>query len=70
MRKVEGEEILNFIRMSIERRGMPPTIREISSWFGVSHIAIVYHLKKLKKEGKIKFRNVKSKRAARGIRLV
>ncbi len=48
------EHILKFIKESANRRGYPPTIREIGAEVGISSTSVVnYNLDKLEKEGLI-----------------
>lgn len=61
------EEVLNFIRSTLEVLGAPPTRAEIANAFGfASHNAAEEHLKALAKKGVI----VLEPGSARGIRLV
>ncbi|PKM92755.1 MAG: hypothetical protein CVU80_01695 [Elusimicrobia bacterium HGW-Elusimicrobia-4] len=71
MKKPEiRKKILKFIKTSKERRGFPPTVREIAAYMGfVSPSTAHYHLRLLMKEGLLKFRYKKVKRSARGIKL-
>ncbi|MEW6555930.1 MAG: hypothetical protein AB1349_01075 [Elusimicrobiota bacterium] len=71
MKKPEiRNKILKFIKTSKRRRGFPPTNREIAEYMGfASHTTAQYHLKKLMKTGKLKFRHKKIKRSARGLKL-
>lgn len=64
------KKMLSFIRMSLKRRGFPPTIRELTDSLGFSSTGTAhYHLKILMKTGKLKFRYKKIKRSARGIKI-
>lgn len=48
------QQILDFIREHLDKRGFPPTVREIGRRHGISSTAVVnYHLRKLAEAGKI-----------------
>jgi repressor LexA len=61
-------EVLDFITSSIERRGFPPTLREIGEHFGIrSTNGVNDHLKALEKKGFLA-RDDKKSRAMRAVR--
>ncbi|MCL4850985.1 MAG: transcriptional repressor LexA [Bryobacteraceae bacterium] len=45
------EKILRFIEDFSERRGMPPTVREIGDRFGIKSSSVFWHLKRMEKKG-------------------
>src|SRR6202049_2647293 len=60
-------EIYEFIRERIERRGYPPTVREIGDGFGIkSPNGVMCHLNALVKKGLI----LRAEQSARAIQLV
>jgi len=66
----KGRKILIFINNSIKKRGFPPTEREIGKYFKFSSRNTAhYYIKKLRKEGCLKFRFCSSnRRVARGLK--
>jgi repressor LexA len=59
--------IYEYIKAEVERRGLPPTIREIGKRFNISSTnGVRYFLEKLEEDGLIRRRS----RTARGIRVV
>ena len=64
------KRIKQFIETSLKRRGFPPTIREITTYFKFSYPSLAqYHLSVLKAEGTLKFRQLKQRRASRGLKI-
>ncbi len=62
------QQILDFISMSIDERGFPPTLREIGTHFGIkSTNGVNDHLKALEKKGHLTPEDLKS-RAMRPVR--
>jgi len=60
--------ILLFVILSIELRGMPPTVREIAKFVGLKSLSrVIFYLRKLKDKGKLSFRFARTKRCARGL---
>ena len=56
------QEILNFISLSIDERGFPPTLREIGEHFGIrSTNGVNDHLKALEKKGYLRREDLKSR---------
>lgn len=56
------KEILDFIRRSINKRGYPPTLREIGSHFGIkSTNGVNDHLRALEKKGYLQREDLKSR---------
>jgi repressor LexA len=61
------QAILDFISMSVRERGFPPSLREISSQFGIqSTQGVLRHLEALEKKGYIK----RDSRAARSMQIM
>lgn len=54
-------EILNFIKLSTEKSGYPPTIREIGERFGITTKGAYDHLKAIEKKGYIRCTSNKSR---------
>lgn len=70
---MESYEVLKFIKASLKKREIPPTIQEIARKFKFkSYSSVQYHLKKLKLNGKIRYRYTgkTKRRVARGIRVL
>ena len=60
------QAILNFISVSAQERGFPPSIREISAQFGIqSTQGVLRHLDALEKKGYLK----RDSRAARSMQI-
>lgn len=56
------QQVLDFISSSIERRGYPPTLREIGEHFGIkSTNGVNDHLKALEKKGYLRREDLKSR---------
>lgn len=50
----QTEKVLNFIQDFTQKNSYPPSVREMCAGLGISSTAtIVYHLRKLEKEGKL-----------------
>lgn len=64
------ERILKFVTEAIDKRGNPPTFREIAKKFDFSPNTAMYHINKLEKEHKIKTRTASKKRVARSIKII
>jgi len=61
------QKIWSFIRKNVERKGFPPTLREIGDAFGISSTnGVRYHLRVLEREGFLRHK----KGSRRGIRLL
>lgn len=59
-------QVLDFIRESIDQRGVPPTVREIMARFGFTSLnSVACHFRYLEKKGYIK----RDRNSARAIRL-
>lgn len=59
-------EVVRFVRRYVEKRGYPPTVREIADKFGVYHNAVVGHLAAAERKGVLR----RAKRTARGLTLI
>ncbi|MBN1384174.1 MAG: hypothetical protein JW983_04740 [Elusimicrobia bacterium] len=66
---LDEKTVFNFIRASLSRRKIPPTVRETASYFKISKSTAHLYLKRLSAGTKIKTRRIQnSKRmVARGI---
>ena len=69
MLKKTDKRIFNFVRKSLENRKIPPTVREIAKFVGISLVTAHTHLKNLRKIGIIDFRYGKKRRVSRGIKI-
>lgn len=69
MRKKIGKDIYEFIKLSISRRGYPPTTIEIAKKFSISTSTAFKYIRKLQELGFINIRLSNSKMAHRGIRI-
>ncbi|MDO8734108.1 MAG: winged helix-turn-helix transcriptional regulator [Elusimicrobiota bacterium] len=67
--KKTDKRIFNFVRKSLENRKIPPTVREIAKYLGLSTRTVTSHLKKLRESGMIKFRIGKKRRVSRGLKI-
>jgi len=59
------ENILQYIRMHISRRGYSPSLQDISGNLGVSLSAVYYHVNELERKGHL----TRERKQARSIRL-
>lgn len=59
-------EVVRFVRRYVEKRGYPPTVREIADKLGVHHNAVVGHLAAAERKGALR----RAKRTARGLTLI
>ena len=71
MKLTQAEErcnyILDFIKMYTEKKGYPPTRREIAEFLDIYSTSLVtYYLKKLETDGEIKI----APHTARGIKVI
>jgi repressor LexA len=60
------QEILDFIRSFIAKRGMPPTLREIGAYFHITNHGVFCHLTCIRRKGYIE----KVKFESRALRIV
>lgn len=60
------EQVYAFIRLTIERFGMPPTFREIATGCFISLGTVMRHVDRLEAQGRL----VREQNKARSIRLV
>jgi repressor LexA len=58
-------EVVRFVRRYVERRGYPPTLREIAEELDVHHNAVAGHLSAAERKGVLK----RAARTARGLTL-
>ncbi|HAX62185.1 MAG TPA: hypothetical protein DCX95_06520 [Elusimicrobia bacterium] len=67
--KKTDKRIFNFVRKSLEDRKIPPTVREIAKYLGISLGTAHRHLQKLRNSGLLKFRYGEKQRVTRGIKI-